>query len=393
MADYSGFLPEEHLPEEVAPPAPGVCPPPEEGSSGAMAEGRRDRQSRGGKIARLKKRSALLLAAAGVALCGVVYAAPMTPAKAWEPPAETAAVEPAEEPEPETPVAVNRLVEAGTWKNEAESEWVHFNEDGSGWWYDGTYFGFMEWTEDADGGFSYKAIISWIGPERKYVDDYFPEKEGDTLLCKTSRGSIELSADGELFTCPGLKFGEGTYAPDDTVIDASAAEDVCGKTLGELLSGTTWHMVEYSDLGIPVAPSEDKGLYTDLVYVQSMDFAAGTFRIAARDGGLLQKEIHTEDGRVLPEGAVESTLDVPFTIDAEAAVSDWFDLYIDFVYTYCSDYIPGDTEYNNMHLLWGQSWDSSRGPSAGYLVVTEDGIRVGTKVDLYPNNYTLLAPD
>ena len=283
MAEYNA------LPPESPSTAPGVWPPPEEGAAGNTTSARSER----GKAARKRSKNALLLAVAGVTLCGVIYAAPVKPAAAPELPAEPVIEEPVTEPEPPQPEAsepppaepepaaptdAERLVEIGTWKNTAANEWVHFNADGTGWWFDGTYFGCMDWTEDADGGVRYEAAMAYLGPERKYSYDWSPEKDGDSLHCTDASGSIALLPNEDRFACPGLRFGTGSYLPDDTPIDAAVMDGVCGKTASELLSGTSWHMAETSDLGIPIAPSSpDKpGVYTDLVYVQSIDFGAGS---------------------------------------------------------------------------------------------------------------------
>ena len=234
MAEYNGLPPEGKLPEETPAPPSGVCPPPEEGASGAFAPDASERRQRK-TAARQRSQSALLLALAGAALCGVIYSAPMKPAAAVEPPAAATAAEPTQPAPPKTEPAVltaaERLVAAGTWKNSAEREWVHFNADGTGWWYDGTYFGCMAWEEDADGGVSYEAAMAYLGPERKYNYDWAPEKEGDTLHSAEESGSIELLAEEDRFTCPGLRFGEGAFVPDDTPIDASVMDGVCGKPL------------------------------------------------------------------------------------------------------------------------------------------------------------------
>jgi len=392
MAGYNGLPPEETL------PAPEVCPPPEEGSFGSTDGG----TARGGKAARRRSKNALLLAFAGSVLIAVICAAPMEPAAA-EPPEEPPAAEaPIETPVEETVeepsaarTAAERLAAVGTWKNADAGEWAHFNADGTGWWYDGTYFGFMAWEEDADGGVAYKASMSYLGPEREYIDEHAPEKEGDSLQIASSRGDVALLADEDRFTCPGLRFGEGTYLPDDTPIDASVMDGVLGKTVSELLFGTAWHMTETSDLGIPTAPSEGGGkpeLYTDLVYVQSMDFAAGTFRLATRDGGLMEREEWASENRVNYTGEISSVMDAPFTLSPTEGetVSAWVKFYTDFMFNYRSDYREGDVEYSNMHLLWGKGFGR---PSRLCLLVTGEGVRLGIEVDLYPHNYTLLARD
>lgn len=399
MAEFSSLPPEESLPEENPAPAPGTCPPPEEGGPGAVADAGSERVY-GRTLGRRTAKNALLLAIAGFTLCGMIYTAPVKPAAAAKVPAEQPVTEtPAAQPvpvdtEPAVLTAAQRLVAIGTWKNSGENEWVHFNEGGTGWWYDGVYFGSMVWDEDADGGVGYEASIAYLSPEPEWIDEHAPEHEGDCLRFDASSGSIALSPNEDCFSCPGLRFGDGSYLPDDTVIDASSVMDgISGKTAVELLSGTTWHMTETNDLGIPIDPSEDKGFYTDLVYVQSVDFAAGTIRLTTRDGGLLQGEVyHTGENRYLPVGEPADMLDVPFALPVEEdATPAFFYMDIDFGFIYISDYHPGDVEYNNMHTLWGRYFGPY--PSDARLLMTGSGVRLGIKVDYYPNNYTLLALD
>ena len=396
MAEYNG------LPPEHPSPAPGAYPPPEEGAAGTAA---RDRPEAGWKAARQRSKNALLLAVAGVTLCGVIYASPMKPAAAPEPLPEPVIEEPVPEPEPPQPepepppaepepvirTDAERLVEIGTWKNTAENEWVHFNADGTGWWYDGTWFGCMDWEEDEDGGVRYEAAMAYLGPERKYSYEWSPEKDGDSLHCTDSGGSIALLPNEDRFACPGLRFGTSSYLPDDTPIDASVMDGVCGKTASELLTGTSWHMAETSDLGIPIAPSSpDKpGVYTDLVYVQSIDFGSGSFRLVTRDGGLLEEWING----TTESGAVASSLDVSFAPSAggKLSASALYQIDANCHYVYYSDYSPGNTDYNNMQLLWGHQYGPD--PSEIYLLFTVEGPRLGMRfADWYPDNYTLLAP-
>ena len=392
------------LPPESPAAAPGVWPPPEEGAAGNTGI----RSERGWKAARKRSNNALLLAVAGAALCGAIYAAPVKPAAAPEPSMEPVVAEPIAEPpqqepaqpeptqpppaepEPVPPTDAERLVEIGTWKNTAANEWVHFNAGGTGWWYDGTWFGCMDWTEDADGGVRYEAAMAYLGPERKYSYDWSPEKDGDSLHCTDSSGSIALLPNEDRFACPGLRFGTGSYLPDDTPIDASVMDGVCGKTASELLSGTAWHMAETSDLGIPIAPSSpDKpGVYTDLVYVQSIDFGAGSLRLSTRDGGLLEEWINGTD----ETGAVSPTLDVSFSPSAGGSLSAsaLYEIGVNCHYVYYSDYSPGNTEYNNMQLLWGHQFGPE--PEELYVLFSAEGPRLGMRFsDWYPDNYTLLA--
>ena len=299
---------------------------------------------------------------------------------------------PPAEPEPVPPTDAERLVEIGTWKNTTANEWVHFNADGTGWWYDGTWFGCMDWTEDEDGGVRYEAAMAYLGPERKYSYDWSPEKDGDSLHCTESGGSIELLPNQDRFACPGLRYGDSAYLPDDTPIDAAVMDGVCGKTASELLAGTAWHMAEISDLGIPIAPSSpDKpGVYTDLVYVQSIDFGAGSFRLSTRDGGLLEEWINGTD----ETGAVSPTLDVSFSPSAGGSLSAsaLYEIGVNCHYVYYSDYSPGNTEYNNMQLLWGHQFGPE--PEELYVLFTAEGPRLGMRFsDWYPDNYTLLSPN
>ena len=392
------------VPEIILPPpensepvrliAPEIAPPPPEFSKPVAAE----------KTPR-KKRRALkkLFVAAAAVLMGMVFLGgkQIIPdiSKPQEPPAtERLPTQPvATETEPtETEPAVltdaQRLVAIGTWKNSAENEWVHFNEDGTGWWYDGTFFGCMDWAEDQDGGVRYDAAMAYLGPGRKYSYDWAPETEGDSMHCTDSSGSIALLPNEDRLSCPGLRFGTGSYLPDDMPIDASVMDGVCGKTPSELLSGTSWHMVETSNLGIPIAPSSpDKpGVYTDLVYVQSIDFGSGSFRLSTRDGGLLEQWI---DGTT-ETGAVSPTLDVPFALSAggKLSASALCEINANCHYVFYSDYSPGNTEYNNMQLLWGHQYGPE--PEEIYLFFTGEGPRLGMRFsDWYPDNYTLLALD
>ena len=423
MAGYDGLPPEERLPEEDPSPAPEAFPPPEEGSSGDTSGEQRER---GGFPGLRRGKSALLLALAGAALCAVIAASPVRPAPVSPGPAATIAptpepasaptsapapsaaptaaptapqtspeptAPPPEETEPPALTDAGRLTATGTWKNTAADEWAHFNADGSGWWYDGTWFGLMAWREDESGGVTYTAAMAYLDPERKSSYDWAPEKEGDTLHSVSAGGAIALEAEEDRFACPGLRFGEGEFIPDDTPIDASFIERVCGKTAGELISGTVWRMAETSDLGIPVAPSgeEKPELYTDLVYVESLDFSAGVYRLTARDGGLLQREHWGEDGSADREEPVE-VLEVPFTLlDGEETAFAFLKLGTDVQYCYYSEYRAGDPEFSNLHLLWGHNTSASY--AKAYLLITCSGLRLGmNSVDWYPHNYTLLAP-
>jgi len=323
--------------------------------------------------------------AAGPAAANPAIPEPVPAAESVTPPAEA---------EPDALTDAERLVAIGTWKNSAESEWVHFSADGTGWWYDGTYFGCMAWEEGADGVVAYEASMAYLGPGSRFIDDHVSEKEGDCLHSARESGNIDLLAEEDRFICPGLRFGEGAYLPDDTPIDASVTDGIVGKTVGELLSGTTWHMAEYSDLGIPVAPSLEGGkpeVYTDLIYVQSMDFAVGVLCLATRDDGLLWREDWTVVGEGI-YGDAADTLDVPYTLgDGEERAKATFDIYVDITYGFFSDLHPGDVEYNNMHFLWGRQIGPE--PTEVYLLITSAAVRLGIgPVDLYPDNYTLLAP-
>lgn len=402
MAEYSGLPPEEKLPEETPAPSPGVCPPPEEGAAGEGPERRR-----GSNAKRRSQKSALLLAFAGVALCGVIYAAPMKPAAAQNP-GETAVTQPeptpgAQSSEPvETPAApptdAQRLVAAGAWKNTAEKEWVRFCEDGTGWWYDGENFGRMEWREDESGEVSYAAAIAYYSPERKYVYDWCPEKDGDTPHSAEAEGTVALLAEENRFTCPGLRFGEGIYLPDDSPIDASAVEAALGKTPTELLSGSAWHMISASDLGIPIPFGEEdyEQLYTDQVYVQSMDFSSGVFTLTTRDGGVLIIEERDGEGHYLgiSQGPTRA-LQVPFAIpsDEEERVTACVYANTDTVFEFYTDYLPEDVNYNNRHLLWGADLSGTKTLPV-YLFFTDDGLRLAvSSCDWYQHNFTVLARD
>ena len=399
MAGNNGLPPEENLPEENPAPAPGAYPPPAEDAAGTAESGRTKRRS-AGKTSQQKTRNALLLAAAGAVLCGVMFAAPVTPAAEVEPSAITAETDMdrdatefvTTETEPAELTDAERLVSVGTWKNSAESEWVHFNEGGTGWWYDGAYFGRMVWAEDDDGGVTYEAGIAYLGAGLKLNDDHIAENEGDCLHCAYESGSIALLSDEDRFTCPGLRFGEGSYVPDDTEINTSIIDGVCGKTVEELVSGS-WHMTETSDLGIPVAPSLEGGkseIYTDNVYVQNLDFSSGTIIFATRNSGLLWREDWTVTGDSIYDDAA-ATLDTSLTLqNGNERAKAVFGCNIEVTFGYFSDLHPGDVEYNNMHFLWGRN--IGFGPTDVYLLITSSGIRLGIDcVDLYPDNYTLLA--
>ena len=68
------------------------------------------------------------------------------------------------------------------------------------------------------------------------------------------------------------------------------------------------------------------------------------------------------------------------------------DIDVDITYGFFSDLHPGDTEYNNMHFLWGRSISSE--PTDVYILITSSGVSLGIEgVDLYFDNYTLLARD
>ena len=431
MAEYQGLPPEEKLPQETAAGAPGVWPAPEEGSSGSDADGRKKRSK---PAARRRTKSALLVAAIGAALCVAIASEPVkqtgpavpaetteavtdtepdetaetepedtepaVPAETTEAvtdtePAETAETEP-EDTEPAVLTDADRLVKIGTWKNAAESEWVHFDADGTGWWYDGTWFGRMGWKEDADSSVGYEASIAYIGPGDGFYQagEEMPEKDGDVVHCAESSGSIALLPDEDRFTCPGLLFGEGEYLPDDTVIDSSAADAVRGKSAAQLVAGTVWHMDETSDLGIPCATSTEKEqIYTDKVYVESLDFSEGVIRLTTRDGGLLEYEIVDEEGYHTSIGEMADTLDLHFPqiSDDKDASRAYFHLDLNNCsYIYRSGYIDGDVEYNNLHLLWGRGFTHES--LTVFMLITSSDIRlcIGA-VDWYPSNYTILS--
>ena len=419
MEEYRALPPETGLPEEYSAPAPEIYPPPEEGTVGTSTDDSSERRRREIK-AQKRTKVPLLIALAGAVLWSVfpvsapkseatgvpsTEAAVVSPTEATiKPSAETSAAvsvtEPSQPSSTETaPIVLTdaeRLVAVGTWKNDAESEWVHFSADGTGWWYDGTFFGRMVWKENADGSVSYAAGIAYLSPELQWADDaHTPERDGDCLHSAESSGSIALLADEDRFTCPGLRFGEGTYLPDASPIDASLMDGLCGKTAAELLSDTSWHMEETSNLGIPVAPSLEGGkseLYTDLVYVQSMDFSAGTIRFITRDGGLLWNEDWTQTGDALFADAAQA-LERPIILeDGEERAKATIDVGIETTFGFLSDVRPGDTEYNNMHFLWGRQIGPD--PTELYLLITGDGIRLGIAcIDLFPDNYTLLTAD
>lgn len=405
MAESYGLPPEENIPEEDPARAPEVWLPPEEGAILTAEEDDPQRTHlRVRRSFRQRSRNALLLAVAGVTLCGVVASAPMKPAEAFTPPAETAAVEPVEEPEPAVLTAGDRLVSIGTWKNSAEDEWVHFYDDGTGWWYDGTYFGRMAWEETDDGGVTYEAAIAYLGEEWNHDLDspVATEREGLTINDKRSEGSIALREEEDLFTCPGLLYGNGTYVPDDTPIDASVMDAVRGKSNLQLVAGSMWHMEQTSDLGVsfeansPDTYEEDRKVdYTDKVYVESIDFAACNIRLTTRDGGLLEREYYTP-GMTDYTGEVSRPMDFPFTLPADdgKVVPAWIDADKgDQGYNYRSDYRPGgtdeDTVYNNRRLLFGVCFSSRI-----YMLFTQDGLRLGMYfIDTYIHDYTILAPD
>ena len=400
MAEFDPLPSELTLPKEFPQPAPEIYPPPEEGTAGTAAV---ETEAQKRRRLRHRKRNAFLLAAAGAALCGVMYTAPKGPTTTTEPPGESSVSEPITKPtqpalvetEPVVLTGAERLVAVGTWKNGAENEWVHFNADGSGWWYDGTYFGRMVWEEGSDGSVRYEAGMAYLGPGLQFQDEHSPEKEGDCLHSAESSGGIDLLADEDCFTCPGLRFGEGSYLPDDTAIDTSVMDGVCGKTAAELVGGTSWHMAEISDLGIPVAPSLEGGkseVYTDMVYVQSIDFAAGTLTLATRDDGLLWLEDWAVTGDFIYSEAAPA-LDASFTLaDGVNRVKGTVDLSIETTFGFFSDMHPGDVEYNNQHFLWGRQVGPD--PTEVYLLITSAGLRLGIDcMDLFADNYTLLAAD
>ena len=155
-------------------------------------------------------------------------------------------------------------------------------------------------------------------------------------------------------------------------------------------------MTETSDLGIPLVPggNEEKKIYTDLVYVDSVDFSSGVYRLTTRDDGLLQLTVDGADGIFDTEEPVK-VLEVPFTLlNGEETVYYALKLAVDIWYTYRYDYRPGDTEYNNQHLGWGTRWESAESHVTACLLITETGLRLGMEsTDWYPHNYTLLARD
>lgn len=418
MEEYRALPPETGLPEEYSAPAPEIYPPPEEGTVGTSTDDSSERRRREIK-AQKRTKVPLLIALAGAVLWSVLPVSAPKPEATGVPSTEAAVVSPTEatiKPSAETSAAVSvtepsqpsstetapivltdaeRLVAVGTWKNDAESEWVHFSADGTGWWYDGTFFGRMVWKENADGSVSYAAGIAYLSPELRWNDENMPENVGDCLQNAKSQGGIALLSDEDRFTCPGLRFGAGTYLPDAASIDASVMDGLCGKTAAELLSGTTWQMEETSALGIPVAPSLERGkseLYTDLVYIQRLNFSEGTIRFATRDGGLLWNEDWTQTGETLFADAAQ-TLECPITLeDGEERANATFDLGIETTFGFLTDMHPGDTEYNNMHFLWGRQIGPH--PTDVYLLITGDGLRLGIAcIDLFADNYTLLALD
>jgi hypothetical protein len=262
----------------------------------------------------------------------------------------------------------------------------------------------MAWEETDDGGVTYEAAIAYLGEEWNHDLDspVATEREGLTINDKRSEGSIALREEDDLFTCTGLLYGDGTYVPDDTPIDASVMDAVRGKSNLQLVAGSTWHMEQTSDLGVsfeansPDTYEEDRKVeYTDKVYVESIDFAACNIRLTTRDGGLLEREYYTP-GMTGYTGEVSRPMDFPFTLPADdgKVVPAWIDADKgDQGYNYRSDYRPGgtdeDTVYNNRHLLFGVCFSSRI-----YMLFTQDGLRLGMYfIDTYIHDYTILAPD
>lgn len=407
MEEYRALPPETSSAKEFLPPAPEIYPPPAEGAAGALTDDGSERRRR-----RIKAKGVPLFVLTGALLWSLLRVTPPKPAAVEVLPVETTVEQTSEttvaapttettqpsetETQPVVRTDAERLVAVGMWKNSAESEWVHFNADGTGWWYDGTYFGRMVWEENPDGSVTYEAGMTFLSPELRFGDDeHAPEKAGTCLRTAESSGSVALLPDEDRFTCPGLRFGEGSYLPDAATIDASVMDGVCGKSAAELVSGTSWHMEQTSDLGIPVAPSLEGGkpeLYTDLVYVQSLDFSAGSIRFTTRDGGLLWHEDWTQTGAAIYADAAQ-TLESAMTIeDGEERAKSTFKVGVDLTFGFFSDMRPGDTEYNNMHFLWGRQIGPD--PTEVFLLITGDGLQLGIDcIDLYPDNYTLLAAD
>lgn len=139
---------------------------------------------------------------------------------------------------------VDILLKYGTWQSADGKYTAHFNEDGTGWWYDGEYFGRMVWREKEEGSVYYECAAA--GPSQ------YQSHDGSFYSCYTvisSFGYVGISGSSEEDYAATLnspyKEGDSDYYPaPEAVINTQEIEDYLYVPVEEVVKGTTWRLRE-----------------------------------------------------------------------------------------------------------------------------------------------------
>ena len=167
-----------------------------------------------------------------------------------EPPEDTAAYGDNEpEPTPE-PIDVRAtLVSYGTWGTTG-GDYLHFDEDGTGWCFDGEYFGLLTFEGDAE-SVSFRVVVTTRGEHLESIPGKpgaAPDEEWSgvvfTATATITREELTHADPYELFTAdPYLDGSWDHFVPAEIAADLSVLESVRGKTAEELLTGS-WGIQE-----------------------------------------------------------------------------------------------------------------------------------------------------
>ena len=223
---------------------------------------------------------------------------------------ETAAT--ADEPEPIDVRAT--LVAFGTWGTES-GDWLHFDEDGTGWCYDGEYFGLLTFSGDAE-SVRFHSTVTTRGEHLERVSDKPGESAGepgpgavtvtDTVI---TRAELTSADPFDLYTAdPYMESGWDHFVPGTVTADLTVLESVRGQTAEELLSGS-WGILEAyipadMSFGVP---------YADIVVIEG---GGGAFLHAVDTLGI-QDAVY-ELSYTLPDGTVPA-VDISSSGDLEYA--------------------------------------------------------------------------
>ncbi len=185
------------------------------------------------------------------------------------------------EPEPvpiprEEPIPVRTtLVQIGTWGNSAGS-YCHFNSDGTGWVYDGNYFGYLSFTGDDE---SVSLSISLTTPggmltessEKSSWHVYRSVRSNAVItgmdLMRTPDDSFALNLDdpyseSDFTSAPGPSSFD--YRPASLTVNTAFLDSLRGKTAMEAIAGYSWGIKE------EYKPSDTYGFgqpYAEVVYL------------------------------------------------------------------------------------------------------------------------------